>query len=155
MAGRTVHGISDGDIAHAPAIDQIADDMRAALAGGVPAGHNVHIDLDVLTRSLPGWAPPEAFDTLKLARHAWDMPSYRLGALVEHRRLDADLPAGLRPHRAGYNALVTARRFVDLATSAAAGGEMTLDDLREHGTAAGYRKPPAAAPGRSSLFDHA
>src|SRR6266508_2065432 len=42
--------------------------------------------------------------------------------------LTRDLPAGLRPHRAGYDALVTARLFVHLATDAD-GGPVLLGDL--------------------------
>ncbi|RPF21492.1 3'-5' exonuclease [Myceligenerans xiligouense] len=155
---RNIHGISNDDVAHAPTIAEVADDVLAALAAGVPVGHNAHVDLDVLTRSLPGWQPAEAFDTLKLARRAWNLTSYRLGALVRHRRLDADIPDGLRPHRAGYDALVTARLFVDLIASSAAGEDCMLDELRRYGLVAGLgtastvagRRPAASDP---TLFD--
>jgi len=71
----------------------------------------------VLTRELPGWQPEAVIDTLKLARTRMPgLASYRLGALVDTFDLARDLPAGLRPHRAGYDALVTARLFVHLAT---------------------------------------
>lgn len=146
---RNVHGISNDDVAHAPTIAEVADEVLAVLGDAVPVGHNVHVDLDVLTRSLPGWQPAEAFDTLKLARRAWNLPSYRLGALVEHRHLDAGLPDGLRPHRASYDALVTARLFIDLATSASIDGT-SLAELREHGLAAGYH---SQAPHEPSLFE--
>ena len=42
--------------------------------------------------------------------------SYKLGALVTAFALADCLPAGLTPHRATYDALVTARLFVHLAT---------------------------------------
>jgi DNA polymerase III epsilon subunit-like protein len=45
-------------------------------------------------------------------------PSYRLGVLVSALNLGGGLPPGLRPHRAAYDALVTARLFVHLATQA-------------------------------------
>lgn len=154
---RNIHGISNDDVAHALTIAEVADDVLAALAVGVPVGHNVHVDLDVLTRSLPGWQPAEAFDTLKLARRTWNLASYRLGALVKARHLDQDLPAGLRPHRAGYDALVTARLFVDLVAGSAAGEDLMLDELRQHGLAAGLGtastaagRPAASGP---TLFD--
>jgi exodeoxyribonuclease X len=41
--------------------------------------------------------------------------SYKLGALVEAYKLAEGLPHDLRPHRATYDALVTARLFVHLA----------------------------------------
>lgn len=143
-----VHGISNADVADAPVISEVAHEILAALGTAVVVGHNVHVDLDVLTRSLRGWWPVERIDTLRLARRAWSLPGYRLGALVEHRHLDADLPAGLRPHRAAYDALVTARLFVDLVTSAPGG--LTLEALLDSGT------PPRRAPHVSpspTLFD--
>ena len=127
---RKIHGISNDDVANAPTIDTVADEIKAALGDAIPVGHAVHVDLDVLHRSLPDWDHPTALDTLKLARHAFDLESYKLTALVEHRRLDTDLPAGMKAHRADYDALVTARLFVDLAPGFAPGGA-TLGDLVE------------------------
>jgi DNA polymerase III epsilon subunit-like protein len=42
--------------------------------------------------------------------------SYRIGALVDTLELAENLPGGLTPHRATYDALVTARLFVRLVT---------------------------------------
>lgn len=147
---RNIHGISNDDVADAPTIHDVTHEIRTTLGSLVPVGHNVHIDLDVVMRALPGWVPAEAFDTLKLARRAWNLPTYRLGELVAHRHLDADLPDGLRPHRAGYDALVTARLFLDLVTSADVDG-MPLADLRAHGIAAGFRTHLTAVPGLFNL----
>jgi DNA polymerase III epsilon subunit-like protein len=161
---RKVHGISDHDVADAPELVEVADEVRAALgahaAGDVVViGHHVHVDLDVLTRCLPGWQPTIAYDTLRLARWLVELPTYRLGTLVRARHLDQDLPSGMRPHRAAYDALVTARLFVDLATSARPDG-LTVADLQEHALAAGFTADsaglsvprPPAAPG-PTLFD--
>lgn len=46
-----------------PAFTDVADEVRDALADAVPVGHNVRIDLEVLSRILPDWTPVEAFDT--------------------------------------------------------------------------------------------
>lgn len=68
---------------------------------------------------LEDWQPPEVFDTLRLARRLVPgLPGYRLGMLVEQFRLAGGLPDGLKPHRAMYDALVTARLFIYLATGA-------------------------------------
>ena len=92
---------------------------------------------------LPGWQPAAVVDTLKLARvRLPGRPSYRLVALVDAFDLARDLPNGLRPHRAAYDALVTARLFVHLATDAD-GGPLPLGELA--GT-------PAAAPQPDQLF---
>jgi DNA polymerase III epsilon subunit-like protein len=45
-----------------------------------------------------------------------DQVSYKLGALVTAFSLADSLPSGLVPHRATFDALVTARLFVRLAT---------------------------------------
>jgi exodeoxyribonuclease X len=138
-----VHGITNAEVAELPGIDAVAADIRAHLDGAVVVAHNAHIDLDVLTRELPGWQPAAVVDTLKLARARLPgQPSYRLGALVDAFDLARNLPAGLRPHRAAYDALVTARLFVHLATDAD-GGPLLLGDLT--GT-------PAAAPQPDQLF---
>ncbi len=105
--------------------------------------HNAHVDLDVLTREMPGWQPAAVVDTLKLARARLPgQTSYRLGALVDAFDLARGLPTALRPHRAAYDALVTARLFVHLATDPD-GGPLLLGDL----TGA-----PAATPQPEQLF---
>jgi exodeoxyribonuclease X len=113
-----VHGLSDQDVASAPMFAEIKNAVLDALDGAVLVAHNAHVDVDVLRRKLPDWKTPEVFDTLKLARRLLPgLDSYRLGALVEAYKLDEELPDGLTPHRAVYDALVTARLFVWLATS--------------------------------------
>ncbi|MFC8796927.1 exonuclease domain-containing protein [Promicromonospora sp. NPDC057138] len=114
---RQIHGISNDDVAGAPSINDIVPEVLGALGDAIPVGHAVHNDLAVLRRVLPGWEPPFALDTLRLARHALGLPSYGLGALVEHYHLASGLPAGMRAHRADYDALVTARLLVELATA--------------------------------------
>ena len=76
------------DVAELPGIDAVAADIRAHLDGAVVVAHNAHIDLDVLTRELPGWQPVGVVDTLKLARvRLPGRPSYKLGALVDAKFL--------------------------------------------------------------------
>ncbi|MFI8528298.1 exonuclease domain-containing protein [Promicromonospora sukumoe] len=140
---RRVHRISNGDVAHAPAIAEVAEEVLETLGDSVLVGHAVHVDVDVLRRSLPGWAVPDTIDTLRLARQAFDLTSYTLDSLVRHRGLDDGLPQDMRPHRAGYDATLTARLFVDLATTMAPGGVTCGALLRAGG--------PASNPRQSSL----
>ncbi|WP_454859592.1 3'-5' exonuclease [Promicromonospora soli] len=144
---RQIHGISNHDVAGAPSIDDVAPDVLDALGEAIPVGHAVHTDLAVLRRVLPGWEPPFALDTLRLARHALDLPSFGLGVLVEHHDLAAGLPDGMRAHRADYDALVTARLLVQLATTLNPRGT-TLADLRH---AAGTTA--VSTTGGPTLFD--
>ena len=77
-----------------------------------------------------GWQCPEVFDTLRLARRLVPgQETYKLGALVATFALAEGLPAGLTPHRATYDALVTARLFVHLATRQDT-GPLSLGELR-------------------------
>jgi DNA polymerase III epsilon subunit-like protein len=73
---------------------------------------------------------PEIFDTLKLARRLLPAAnSYKLGQLVDVFKLAEELPAGLTPHRATYDALVAARLFVRLARPPGA-HPLSLEELR-------------------------
>jgi DNA polymerase III epsilon subunit-like protein len=122
----TFHGLTTSDVADCPKITDITPDVLAALDASALVAHNAHVDVGVLRRELPGWEPPEVFDTLKLARRLIPgQSSYKLGALVDAFKLAEGLPGELKPHRATYDALVTARLFVHLATQAA-----TVEALR-------------------------
>jgi len=149
---RRIHGISNEEVAAAPTIEEVAGDIRRTLGGAIPVGHGVHIDIDVLRRSLPGWEPPPALDTLRLARRAFDLPSYSLGSLVEHLHLAAGLPSGTRAHRADYDAIVTARLFVGLATSLTPGGP-TLEALQRVAGTGPAAKSSSAVDDGPTLFD--
>jgi exodeoxyribonuclease X len=122
----SVHGLTTADVADCPPVTGIAAEVLKALDAPALVAHTAHVDVDVLRRELPGWQPPEVFDTLKLARRlAPELPNYKLGTLVERFKLAEGLPDELKPHRATYDALVTARLFVHLAAQAA-----SLEDLR-------------------------
>lgn len=114
---RKLHGITNDDVADAPVFDDIKSEVVQALIGDGLIAHHAHIDVDVLQRKLGKWECPEVFDTLKLARRLLpESGSYKLGALVHDFKLAEGLPDGLTPHRATYDAIVTARLFARLAT---------------------------------------
>lgn len=113
-----VHGITNHDVADAPDFAAVESEVRDALEVDVLVAHAAHVDVGVLQGKLADWQPPAVLDTLKLARQLMPgRPSYRLGALVADLNLDADLAPDLKPHRATYDALVTARLFAHLATA--------------------------------------
>ena len=129
MATR-VHGISDQDVACAPAFTDVKQEVRRVLEGRVLVAHNAHVDVSVLRRELGCWECPEVFDTLRLAKRLVPgQPSYKLGSLVKALSLDGHLPGGLTPHRAAYDVLVTARLFVRLAARRD-GSPLSLDEIR-------------------------
>jgi exodeoxyribonuclease X len=125
-----VHGLTNHDVADAPAFGEIADEVRKALDVSAIVAHNAHVDIGVLKRYLPDWEPPEVFDTLKLARRLLpNQAGYRLGMLARTLNLAEGLPDGLVPHQATYDALVAARLLVRLVTIAE-GHPLTLEALR-------------------------
>jgi DNA polymerase III epsilon subunit-like protein len=134
-----IHGLSSNDVADCPSFEDVKVDVLKALSHPALIAHNAHVDVDVLSRKLTGWEPPEVFDTLKLAhRLEPGQESYRLGNLVETFKLAEGLPEDLSPHRAVYDALVAARLFVLLATKAA-----TLEELRGESPRGGEDEAPA------------
>ncbi|MGL4744311.1 MAG: 3'-5' exonuclease [Dermatophilaceae bacterium] len=120
-----IHGLTDKHVADCPRFEDIAGNVRAALDADILVAHNAHADLGVLQHKLTNWEPPEVLDTLKLARRFMPgLDRYRLRNLVETYSLAENLPDGLDPHRATYDALVTARLFVLLANKATSQEEL-------------------------------
>jgi exodeoxyribonuclease X len=114
-----IHGLTNKDVVDCPPFADISGHVLAALDADALVAHNAHIDLGVLQRKLGAWEAPEVFDTLKLARRLLpNQGHYRLGELVKALELAKGLPDELMPHRATYDALVTARLFVLLAAQA-------------------------------------
>jgi|SRR5665213_18868 len=112
-----IHGLTDADVAGAPSIDDVADDVLMWLDNSAIVGHNVRIELDIIARSLPDWRPAAAIDTLLLARTLKPgLDSYglqKLGLVLGHTTQAAQM--GSRgPHSALYDAALTALVFLDL-----------------------------------------
>ncbi|MEU4231986.1 exonuclease domain-containing protein [Nonomuraea sp. NPDC026600] len=114
-----IHGISNQQVASDPPAAEYAADIMAVFDGAIFVAHNAHVDLSVLARELPGFQLAQVIDTLKLARRLMPgRPSYKLGTLAKELKLAADMPAGLKVHRAAYDALVCARLLAYLAGDA-------------------------------------
>jgi DNA polymerase III epsilon subunit-like protein len=127
---RRIHGITNEELVHADSFVDVQSSVLGALQADALVAHNAHVDVGVIQRKLGEWQCPEVFDTLKLARRLLpDRPSYKLGSLVDTFLLSDDLPPGLMPHRATYDALVAARLFVHLVTRTYA-EPVSLEELR-------------------------
>ncbi len=110
MASR-IHGIWERDVADAPDLEDVADDIMLWLEGAPIVGHNVRVELDVLGRAIEEWSPTAAYDTLKLARTLLpDAPKHGLEALGTQLGLDAQAASetGGAAHSALYDATLTA-----------------------------------------------
>jgi exodeoxyribonuclease X len=135
---KKIHGISNDEVADAPVFAYVEPDVLKALDASALIAHNAHVDVGVLQRKLGDWECPEVFDTLKLARRLLrGRETYRLSALVEEFDLANGLEEFPQPHRAMYDATVTARLFVHLA------GRRTLEELRDQPTGGGPDDEPA------------
>ncbi|WP_103336955.1 3'-5' exonuclease [Amycolatopsis sp. CA-126428] len=135
---RRIHGIRNEQVADAPVFGYVEADVLKALNASALIAHNAHVDVGVLQRKLGDWECPEVFDTLKLARRLTPgRPSYKLGSLVEELDLAHGLGGEDQPHRATYDAIVTARLFVHLA------GRRSLEELRDQPIGGGSDDEPA------------
>lgn len=153
LVTRKVHGISNADVATAPHWDEVAGAIATALEGRVVVAHNAAVERRVLADHLPTWRPLLLLDTMRLAKTVWpDLPGgYGLDNLIRHATLTppnlpskGSEPEGLRRHRAGYDAWMTAVLLVTLVHD----GELGWDQLV---TAA--RSPDAHGPATRPAAD--
>lgn len=63
-----IHGIWESDVANAPDIEDVADDLFEWFEDAPIVGHNVRVELEIIGRSIEDWAPTSAYDTLRVAR---------------------------------------------------------------------------------------
>jgi len=116
-AATRIHGITDDDVAGAPSMEDIVDDVVMWLEGTPVVGHNVKVEVEILRRSLPDWKPSAAIDTLKLAKALKPgMASYSLTNLgAEFGLVDqAARRTGAQHHSALYDTTLAALLFVHL-----------------------------------------
>jgi len=106
----------------------------------VAGGPQRPLEVELLARQVPGFAPAGALDTLRLARALWPgRPSYSLDALIRQERLDLSAVAKSRRHRAAYDAWATALLLLRLVDAA----PPTVANLRHLAALAPF--PPAAS----------
>lgn len=115
-----IHGLTDDDVANAPSINDVADDVLLWLDEAAIVGHNVRVELDIISRSIPDWKPRAAIDTLKLVRTLRPgLDSYSLGKLglaLGHSE-EAAQRSGGGHHSALYDATLAALIFIDLLSN--------------------------------------
>lgn len=118
LVTRKVHGITNITVADAPPFIEICGEVQALLAGRWLVAHNARVEVELLGRQLPGFAPVGVLDMLRLARLLWPgRDSYSLDALIQQEHLDLSAVATSRRHRAAYDAYATALllRLLDTA----------------------------------------
>jgi DNA polymerase-3 subunit epsilon len=128
-----VHGITPGELADAPALDDVADRLLSALEGRLLVAHAAGIELAFLERLYEGTGrrpPRRAIDVIDLAaelvarRGEPPLESPRLAYLAGRFGVPVT-----RTHHAFDDALVTAELFLVLATGLSSLGLSTIRDL--------------------------
>lgn len=119
-----LHGIRNEDLDKQPPFARIVPELVAELGSAAVVGHHVGVDMSLLRRQLPDWAPPTCIDTLRLAKHAFpDAGNYALQPLYTSLVGGEDFHG----HRALEDAQMTARLF--LSITAKLSHDMHLDLL--------------------------
>lgn len=124
---RTVHGISNAEVAACPTWSVVAGEVATVLADRVLVAHHASVEHRVLSAHLPSWAPPAVLDTLQLAKRVWPGLSegYSLSALTTHAGIDPGEFASVGRHRAAYDTWCTWQLFSRLVED----GGLTWDRL--------------------------
>ena len=108
-----IHGLTDTDVADAPSIEDIADDVLMWLDQASIIGHNVRVDLDIISRSIPDWKPRVA-KALRPGLESYGLE--KLGVALGHSG-DAANRSDRGHHSALYDASLTALIFIDLLSA--------------------------------------
>lgn len=107
-----IHGIRNKDVVDAPPIEDVIDDIIMWLDDAPIVGHNVRVELDMLSPVLPGWKPAAAYDTLKIARRLLPNETRhgleRLGHNLGLEEATLKLVNGGSAHSAPYDAAMSA-----------------------------------------------
>ena len=130
MAGTEIHGLTNWDVAGAPAFEALAPALLEVLTGRLLVAHNADLDLRLLGAALAGTGRlrgvPGHLCTLRLARDLGHAGSYELGALCE----DLGVPYQ-GAHAARNDALATARLLRRLLEGLSRVGMSNLAVVRE------------------------
>lgn len=121
-----VHGLTDQALAKCPMLHEVRPEILSVIKNFPIGGHAVHGELDALSRSLPGWRPLSAIDTLGLARSILPtLERHGLQSLVRDLNLDKKVRClvGGKPHTALFDAMASALLARELRTIA---GEKTF-----------------------------
>lgn len=106
-----IHGIWENDVSDAPELEDVVDDIVLWLEDKPIVGHNVKVEVDILTSALEGWDPAAAYDTLKIARRLLPAEeSHGLEHLGSKLNLspEAEKISGGKAHSAPFDAILSA-----------------------------------------------
>lgn len=133
IVGKQIHGITDADVASAPAPADAARQLLEFVGDDIIVGHNVGFDIGFIEAAVADGTriePGDYFDTLVLTRAGYpDLDAHKLGDLIEFFEIDV-----APQHRALADAEATAalvlRVAEDLPARVAAFKSAVADSVR-------------------------
>jgi len=128
FASMGVHHITEEDVADCDDISERAPKLIEILnTAHYLLGHNLMFDMEVIEREIfNGPCEIKKIDTLRLAKHAWDLPEYKLASLRYRFSLPV-LKEGVQ-HSAAFDAYLTLGLTLEAAHKL---GIETWDELYE------------------------
>lgn len=109
-----LNGIDDETVKDSPAIERVLPDFYKFAYGCILVAHNLEFDykfIEYEAKRLGYYFYNDSYDTILLARqYLKGLPNYRLETLCKYYGIEIG-----SHHRAGYDAMATARLFIKLA----------------------------------------
>ncbi|HNO80579.1 MAG TPA: exonuclease domain-containing protein [Phycisphaerae bacterium] len=128
MDARSVHGITDADVATAPRFEAVAQTVGELFCNAWLVGHNIRFDVGFLSMELAiaGYRvePAGCLDTCQLAAATWELPDYKLDTITS--KMNIAHPA---KHRALDDAVATQSVF-ELLVEEVGEADLTVADLQ-------------------------
>ncbi len=124
-----IHGIWERDVADAPDLEDVIDDVLEWLEDTPVVGHNVRVELDIIGRAIADWKPTAAIDTLRVARRL--LPNEKkhgleyLGTLLELNGAASQATGGAI-HSAPFDAALSAILLDHLLTPLTDGDRLVV-----------------------------
>ena len=126
FAAMGVHHITEKDVADCDDISKRADVFAEYLnSADYVLGHNLPFDMEVIEREIicGRYDEEKKIDTLRLAKHAWNLPGYKLASL--RYRFDLSVLSGGDQHSAAFDAYLALQLAVEAAL------EMDIEGWKE------------------------
>lgn len=125
-----VHGITDEDVATAPAIGDLADEICELLDGSIPVSHVTDFDALFVDPALGVEPDPRAWIcSCRLARHLLPLAPAHGNQVLRHWLKTRPQLTGLGPHRALDDCLVTHQNLLHMLALCQDRGITTIEQV--------------------------
>lgn len=127
-----VHHITDADVADAPTIEELAEDLHRMLDGAIPVAHNADLDATFVDRAMGVEVDPTQWlCTYRAARHLMPLAPAFGNQVLRYWLKTNPLSEGLGTHRAMDDVHVTVENLGHVLALAKDRGVKTIADMRD------------------------